>query len=127
MTFYPPPKVGLLLARRSQGIKNDKKEKEKGIPKDTQDEVFPIIADTNTPVVSAIFQAELATTITTKGIMIQLRQGIIVPNVSCNNETSEVLTTEQVNINKEMRKHVYQYTKAQETIINDQELSTKIT
>lgn len=57
--------------------------------------------------------------------MFQLHEGIIVPKFNLKTETGELLTTEQVNFNKQMPQRVYQYTKAQATIRNDQEVVEK--
>lgn len=74
-------------------------------------ENVPIIADTQRPRASAIFPAELATTIRTYGAMFPLLQGIVVPKLNNHSEQNEVLTTKEVDIsdNKNMRKRASQY------------------
>lgn len=80
---------------------------------EAEDDIIPVIADSQTLVECAVFPAELATTICTNGLMFQLRQGILVQKVHCSGSSRQTLTKQVIFDNKNMRKHASEYTMGQ--------------
>lgn len=67
------PKKKVILARLSNIVTN-----QMAVETHAKDEVISTVDDSQTPITSAFFHAELATKICKHGLIFQLRQGILI-------------------------------------------------